>query len=357
MFRKMGCLCSKLFLWRRPRHEELQEEQPKQFSWDKRREGLRKEDYIIKDQKDATLGRVPGTVNGQQFLVQNCENCNIYVFDHSAAINIDDCVDCNFFLGPIKSSVFIRDCKNCKFIVSCQQFRTRDCNKIDILLCCNTQPIIEASSGMRFGCYQYYYPELADHFKSAGVTVFNNNWGNIHDFTQDPDEQHFSNLPEDAKIDNFLSIPLAEEFSKMKISLDVNDSVVPKTHGNRRKPSNESTLVVFFNDGSCSDRAFSFINAMRSNHSECTLIQTKEVELKPEDAQRVFNVDSYNNIVQQGAVIGMEYNGDDCVETCKTEALNFMKGSAGLIFVSQSQSEAEKQIEDFYNFADMQMAV
>lgn len=28
------------------------------------------------------------------------------------------------------------------------------------------------------------------------MTVFNNNWGNIHDFTQDPDEQHFSNLPE-----------------------------------------------------------------------------------------------------------------------------------------------------------------
>ncbi|CAG2211629.1 RP2 [Mytilus edulis] len=261
----------------------------------------------------------------------NMLNCNIYVFDHSAAINIDDCVNCNFFLGPIKSSVFIRDCKNCKFILSCQQFRTRDCNKIDIFLCCNTQPIIEASSGMRFGCYQYFYPELADHFKSAGVT--------------------------DAKIDDFLSIPLAEEFSKMNISLDVSKSVVPKTHGNRRKPSDESTLVVFFNDGSCSARAFSFINAMRSSHQECTLIQTKEVELKPEDAQRVFNTDSYNNIVQQGAVIGMEYNGDDCVETCKTEALNFMKGSVGLVFVSQSQSEAEKQIEDFYNFADMQMAV
>lgn len=41
-----------------------------------------------------------------------------------------------------------------------------------------------------------FYLYITDHFKSAGVTVFNNNWGNIHDFTQDPDEQHFSNLPE-----------------------------------------------------------------------------------------------------------------------------------------------------------------
>lgn len=57
-------------------------------------------------------------------------------------------------------SVFIRDCKNCKIVVACQQFRTRDCSKIDIFLCCNTQPIIEASSGMKFACYQYHYPEL-----------------------------------------------------------------------------------------------------------------------------------------------------------------------------------------------------
>lgn len=357
MFAKMGCLLSKLAFWRRPRHEELQEEQPKQYSWDKKREGLRKEDFIIKDQKDATLGRVPGTVNGQQFLVQNCENCNIYIFDHSAAISIDDCNNCNFFLGPIKSSVFIRDCKNCKFVVSCQQFRTRDCSKIDVFLCCNTQPIIEASSGMRFGCYQYHYPELEAQFKAAGVTAFTNNWGNIHDFTQDPDEQHFSNLPEDSKVDDFVPIPLAEEFSKMNISLEVEKSVVPRTHGNRRKPSDESSLIVFFSDGNSTQRAFSFINIMRKNHPECVLIQTKEVTLQPEDAQRVFNTAAYDNIVQQGPVIGLEFNGDDCIERCKTEALNLMAGSIGLVFVSQSLTEATKQIEDFYNFADMQMAV
>ena len=67
----------------------------------------------------------------------------------------------------------------------------------------------------------------------------------------------------------------------------------------------------------------------------------------------VYNVD----FCLTGPVIGMEYNGDDCIESCKTEALSLMKGSTGLMFVSQSQTEAEKQIEDFYNFADMQMAV
>ena len=67
--------------------------------------------------------------------------------------------------------------------------------------------------------------------------------------------------------------------------------------------------------------------------------------------------DSYANIVKQGPVIGIEFNGDDCVESCKNEAVSLMQGSIGLLFISQSQTEAEKQIEDFYNFADMQMAV
>lgn len=33
-------------------------------------------------------------------------------------------------------------------------------------------------------------------FKMAGLSVFSNNWGTIHDFSQDPDEQHYSLLPE-----------------------------------------------------------------------------------------------------------------------------------------------------------------
>ena len=57
-------------------------------------------------------------------------------------------------------SVFIRDCKDCKFMLSCQQFRTRDCQRIDVFLSCVSQPIIEASTGMKFGCYQFSYPEL-----------------------------------------------------------------------------------------------------------------------------------------------------------------------------------------------------
>ena len=45
-------------------------------------------------------------------------------------------------------------------MLSCQQFRTRDCHKLDIFLLCVSQPIIEASSVVKFGCYQFSYPQL-----------------------------------------------------------------------------------------------------------------------------------------------------------------------------------------------------
>ena len=44
-------------------------------------------------------------------------------------------------------------------------YRTRDCKKMDTFLHCASQPIIEASTGMKFGCYQYSYSELKGKFE------------------------------------------------------------------------------------------------------------------------------------------------------------------------------------------------
>lgn len=204
-------------------------------------------DYMLTGLKDVTVGRMPGKLNGQQFVIQECENCDIYVFDHSATITIDDCVNCRIVLGPIKGSVFFRDCKDIKCVVACQQFRTRDCKKMEVFLCCATQPIIESSTGMKFACFQYYYPDLAFHFKDAGLSIFNNNWSNIHDFTPVSGENNWSLLPETSAVLDFVPAPNAEsEFKSVRISADPARSIVPLTKGGRRKDSEESCLFVFF---------------------------------------------------------------------------------------------------------------
>ena len=35
------------------------------------------------------------------------QDCAIYLFDHSAAVTIDDCVSCQIFVGPVKGRYVI----------------------------------------------------------------------------------------------------------------------------------------------------------------------------------------------------------------------------------------------------------
>lgn len=43
------------------------------FYFRDKRDKVNPSDYIIENVKGQTVGRIPGTVNGQQFIIQNCE--------------------------------------------------------------------------------------------------------------------------------------------------------------------------------------------------------------------------------------------------------------------------------------------
>lgn len=354
----MGCIFS-CFRRRSDQQqlENVQEEAPKVYSWDLR-DTSKPEDYMIQDVKGETVGRMPGTVQGQQLLIQNCQDANIYIFDYSATITIDDCTNCNFFIGPVKQSLFIRDCQQCRLVLACQQFRTRDCRHIDAFFLCESQPIIESSSKMRLGCFRFFYPELESQFKASGLSIFNNNWSNIHDFTPVPDEApNFSFLPEDAKVEDFVPLPTVEPFSTVQINLDLAQSVVPQTLGKRRKPFDESCLIVFFNDGGSYDRAVTFLDTMRKQNPDCLLVQTRELTMQQDAAARVFASDSYASAVKQGPVIGIEFCGQEVVRKCQERVVDIMTGTTGLVFVSQGPASAQRQIDNFFSFADMQMGL
>ncbi|XP_017278877.1 protein XRP2 [Kryptolebias marmoratus] len=331
------------------------DEAPKQYSWDKRGK-VDPKDYTLMGLKDVTVGRLPGTLNGQQFFIQDCENCNIYVFDHSATITIDDCINCRIVLGPVKGSVFFRDCKDIKCVVACQQFRTRDCKKMDVFLCCATQPIIESSTGMKFSCFQYFYPELAFHFKDAGLSIFNNNWSNIHDYTPVSGENNWSLLPEDSSVLDLVPAPDPEsEFKSVRISAEASRSIVPLTKGGRRKGSEESCLFVFFAGEYTTANARKLID--EATAKGFVLIQTKEVSMRPEDVKRVFQNNSEDLVewVAKGPVIALELNGDGVVEACKNIASEVFGSTK--VFVSDNKTTSSQDVDSFFNFADMQMGL
>ncbi|XP_060625819.1 protein XRP2 [Anolis sagrei] len=329
------------------------EKQP-QYSWDQRAK-IDPKDYMFSGLKDETVGRLPGKVAGQQFVIQDCENCNIYIFDHSATITIDDCTGCRIFLGPVKGSVFFRDCKDCKCVVACQQFRTRDCRKMEVFLCCATQPIIESSTGMKFGCFQYYYPELALQMKDAGLSIFNNTWSNIHDFTPVSGENNWGLLGEDVSVQECVPLPTVEELKGVRISTDGNKSIIPVTQGRRQKHSEESCLVVFFAGDYTTANARKLIDEMTGKGFG--LVQTKEVPMKADDAHRVFQqrAPEFLPLLEKGPVVALEFNGDGTIAACQDIVANVFSGAK--VFVSEDKSSASREVDNFYNFADMQMGM
>ena len=79
---------------------------------------------------------------------------------------IDDCENCEFLIAPCDGSVFIRTSKNCKISIISKQLRFRECHDCDIFAYCPSDPVIEASTNMKFGPFNYNFPNAKEIFKN-----------------------------------------------------------------------------------------------------------------------------------------------------------------------------------------------
>ena len=61
-----------------------------------------KRQLIISDKDHTVLGRLPGQLNGKQFLISNCKNCTILVLDYTGTVTVDKCTECHIFIAPCK---------------------------------------------------------------------------------------------------------------------------------------------------------------------------------------------------------------------------------------------------------------
>lgn len=98
-------------------------------------------------------------------------------------------------MGPCASSTFVRNCDDCKLILTTQQLRLRDCHNLTIMLFTQTDPIIESSTNITFLCHQNYsYPELMPQMAAAKLSMWNNKWSEVFDFTapKEGDATHFT---------------------------------------------------------------------------------------------------------------------------------------------------------------------
>jgi protein-S-isoprenylcysteine O-methyltransferase Ste14 len=140
--------------------------------------------YTAMGLTDQTVVRTPGQIDGQQFIIDNCKDCVIRIFDHCAQVTIDDCVGCEVIVGPCADAVFARDCRDCTFHAVCQQWRTRDCTDCRLSLWCPNEPVIEGCSGMEIGPWYIAYPRLCTQFSSAELDpIRSNRCLDVYNFT------------------------------------------------------------------------------------------------------------------------------------------------------------------------------
>eukprot|EP00741_Cyanophora_paradoxa_P004980 tig00000842_g4828.t1 len=167
-------------------------------------------DFIFSKQKGQTLIKKPGSIDGQQFIIEDLEDCEVYLLDWSAQVSVDCCKNCRFFIGPVEGSIFFRNCDDCVITVACAQFRTRECNRCDVFLFAGTEPVVEASSSMRFAPWNGAYPCASAHFAAAKLNPADNRYAAVFDFNKDDDSipmPHWALMP-------------ADEFKPAEVPLD-----------------------------------------------------------------------------------------------------------------------------------------
>eukprot|EP01066_Platyproteum_vivax_P004947 Platyproteum_vivax@DN1632_c0_g1_i1.p1 len=148
---------------------------------------LNKEFYMFCERRNEFLRRLPGEVEGQQFVVEDCSNCEIYLLDYAAGVTVDDCTNCVIYIGPVESSVFLRHCTDCFVTTACKQFRASNCKKCTVSLHVSTPPVLEKCSHLTFKPFDMSYKELPSQFQACGLKTWTNRWTSVFDFTPNDD--------------------------------------------------------------------------------------------------------------------------------------------------------------------------
>jgi protein XRP2 len=82
------------------------------------------------------------------------------------------------------------------------------CN-VSTLLYCQTEPVIESSKNVSFGCFSFSYLPLASQFVATKLSPWDNRWSEVYDFTPSPNG---------AKNFSFIDVTLEDSFPVKPLS-------------------------------------------------------------------------------------------------------------------------------------------
>ena len=302
-------------------------------------------DFLLSRLRDVTVVREPGQIAGQAFALEELSHCDVFLLDHSAAVTIDQCTDCRFFIGPCESSVFLRDCRGCSVVVAAQQLRLRDCHELQLLLYVSaSQPVMEASDGVRLSSFSFSYPQLSAQFHAAGLHPFNSQWSNVHDFHQqqadDDGQRHWSFLPFGTGAAE-LGLKSLGSVTAGRVTAGEGDDVVPETWGQRTSDSRQPHALVLIPQGHSEQgkaRGYRLIREMkgRIREGDIRLLRTCCSQVGEEKAHRLTGQAGLG----RDNFIGLEWEGED-VRRVLAEAIERCQWTASEVVLTAEGSTRE----------------
>ncbi|KAH9105520.1 hypothetical protein AeMF1_018699 [Aphanomyces euteiches] len=288
---------------------------------------LNRADFIVSKQTDATVVKRPGQINGQQFLIEDCTRCNVFVLDHCTSVQIDECHDCTIFIGPCTASLFVRNCSRTTLVCIVQQFRTRDCTDMDIGLFSSTAPIIESSKSLRVSCSRVSYMGLQRQLDISKFSVWTNKWSEVFDFTPAPGNW----VPQATSRALLGKLPadVATELGFVE-----SNEIIPFTVG---LPSRVLDQVAFICvTTGMSEVAMQVASALASS-GELQLIQTRQFRITIAQAKQLFGKDdaTRTKVATESpvGVIVMEWTAKDATALQTLLTNECIKTHANALFV------------------------
>eukprot|EP01059_Diplonema_ambulator_P036296 TRINITY_DN9001_c0_g1_i5.p2 TRINITY_DN9001_c0_g1~~TRINITY_DN9001_c0_g1_i5.p2 ORF type:complete len:395 (+),score=106.03 TRINITY_DN9001_c0_g1_i5:34-1218(+) len=125
---------------------------------------------------------MPGDLDGYDITFDKCTDCDFYVLDITAQVQVDNCERCRFFIAPCAGSIFIRNSKNNRFILAGSQVRLYQVHDTKLMMYVPRRAVLECCKGLSVACWNINYFQLHVQFARCQLSLFDNGWYNYDDF-------------------------------------------------------------------------------------------------------------------------------------------------------------------------------
>ena len=118
-------------------------------------------DLLLKNKSNEKLIlRENEFIGKNNLIIENIENCEIYILFNFKACYIKNITSSKIYLGSINGGTHINDCKNCKFYLATHQLRIHKTLQTQFSIIVSSNPIIEDCSNLLFSPLNITYNKL-----------------------------------------------------------------------------------------------------------------------------------------------------------------------------------------------------